>query len=553
MKQKLSFLIALMHYVIMLNMVTACDDKEEDLSPVLNKDFSYTVEGNMVLVQTSIKDHTTWVTVTDNGAKYFENNGYIKVLLTDAGTYTLTFTYRYSPDVSYTSEEFSVTIQSDYKPILNTDFTIDTFDNYIVAHSELECDEMWITCADSTYLLTDGNVSIPTAGLGNYNLTFSYKNNSKIYTSEIFVVDVTTPVVDVDFNVSISDNNVTIKCDRDYKLMWVTFLDNNFVLMNGEVTIPLPSVGTHSMTFSYEDKEETYTSNKFEVTTDFPVNGTDYIVSVSGNYVTIENMRIDNYKYYNAYVNYSDSTYSLINKSKYNKVRIFIREPGTYSMSFFYKEEEKSEFYVTIETEYMSNIQAVDLGLSVKWANMNIDASSPEEVGYYYSWGNTEGLQKVSYGADKYHKLTKYCTESEYGENGFTDNLTTLEPIDDIAYVRLGGNWRMPTAEECLELVENTKYEWCDNYNDSGVAGFILTSKIDGYTNESIFLPVTGDYVFGYRAFYWSSSLCYWAGHYTSDKAETLYIYGSREPGADDQYSKEYRNESFPIRPVCTK
>ncbi|MBP5419343.1 MAG: hypothetical protein J6Y72_05995, partial [Bacteroidales bacterium] len=136
MKQKLSFLIALMHYVIMLNMVTACDDKEEDLSPVLNKDFSYTVEGNMVLVQTSIKDYTTWVTVTDNGAKYFENNGYIKVLLTDAGTYTLTFTYRYSPDVSYTSEEFSVTIQSDYKPILNTDFTIDTFDNYIVAHSE---------------------------------------------------------------------------------------------------------------------------------------------------------------------------------------------------------------------------------------------------------------------------------------------------------------------------------------------------------------------------------------------------------------------------------
>ena len=549
MKQKIYFLIAVMLTAMMVNL-TSCKDGDEDLTPILNKDFSYKVDGNFVTVITEIHYVDWWITF--NGTEYHrlnEDDAFTRVFIPDAGTYKLIYSY-VKGSVTYTSEEVSVTIDADYKPILDKDFTAEISDNNIVVQSELEYDEMWVTYADKKYSLVDGNISIPTDGLGNYNFTFSYKSNSKIYTSETVAIDITTPVLDFDFKVSVSKNNATIKCDRDYKLMWVTFLDNNFVLMNGEVSIPLPHVGTHSMTFSYEDNGKTYTSKEFDITTNFPVNGTDYTITVKGNYVIIENKRNEDYRYCNSYVNYSDSTYLVSEKYKNNKVRIFIREPGTYSMSFFYEDDEQSTFYVSIIDDYMPNIQAVDLGLSVKWANMNIDASSPEDVGGFYSWGNTEGLGKFSYGANRY--LTKYCCDSEYGENGFTDNLTVLQPMDDVANVRLGGNWRMPTSEECLELVKNTEHEWTDNYKGSGVAGIIFTSKIDGYTDVSIFLPATGDYTFGYRGYYWSSSLGYWIGT-ISNEAETLYINDLKEPGARDQYSKEKRYASLAVRPVCTK
>lgn len=160
---------------------------------------------------------------------------------------------------------------------------------------------------------------------------------------------------------------------------------------------------------------------------------------------------------------------------------------------------------------------AVDLGLSVKWANMNIGAENSWEHGDYFAWGETSAKDNYNWssyslcdGTDK--AMTKYCTLSEYGT---VDNRTTLEPADDVARVKLGGNWRMPTEAEMDELLntDNCTWTWTTDYIGTNVCGYIVQSKKSGYTDKSIFLSAAGfregtSYVNeGMYGSYWSSSL----------------------------------------------
>ena len=157
----------------------------------------------------------------------------------------------------------------------------------------------------------------------------------------------------------------------------------------------------------------------------------------------------------------------------------------------------------------------VDLGLSVKWATFNVGASSPAKYGNYYAWGETETKDTYSWATYKYAqgsmtKITKYCTQSSYGYNKVTDNKTTLEPEDDVAYVEWGSYWRMPTKAEQDELRNNCDWSWTTDYEGTGVAGFIVKSKTN---DNSIFLPAAG-YMLnsaiqegGSSGSYWPSSL----------------------------------------------
>ena len=154
----------------------------------------------------------------------------------------------------------------------------------------------------------------------------------------------------------------------------------------------------------------------------------------------------------------------------------------------------------------------VDLGLSVKWATCNVGATSPEEYGNYYAWGETTTKSTYEWSTYKwcdgsYDTQNKYCTSSEYG---IVDNKTVLDLEDDAARANWGGAWRMPTDAEWTELRDNCEWTWTDDYNGTGVAGRIVTSNING---NSIFLPAAGyrgndvlSYA-GYNGFYWSSSL----------------------------------------------
>ena len=195
----------------------------------------------------------------------------------------------------------------------------------------------------------------------------------------------------------------------------------------------------------------------------------------------------------------------------------------------------------------------VDLGLSVLWATCNLGAIYPEEYGDYFAWGETEvkatytwSTYKYSYGNSS--AITKYCNDSNYGNNSYTDTNFTLEMEDDVAHKLWGGGWRMPTEIEFNELLraENCSWTWT---KQNGKNGFMVTSKKSGYENNSIFLPVAG-YRYntdsrqdvGSEGYYWSSSLYL----YYPTRAKFLKLSSSSY-----KMSEHERFYGLPIRPVC--
>ena len=186
----------------------------------------------------------------------------------------------------------------------------------------------------------------------------------------------------------------------------------------------------------------------------------------------------------------------------------------------------------------------VDLGLpsGIKWAAYNVGATKPEEYGGYYAWGETEEKENYSWSTYKWcngseDTLTKYCTSSGYGT---VDNKTVLDPEDDVAHVKWGGDWRMPTKAEQDELRNNCTWAWA---TQNGVNGY----KVTGPNGNSIFLPAagyrdgTGVNDRGNYGYCWSGSLY----GYES--------YGAYDLGFDDGinvWSNFYRYFGQSVRPV---
>lgn len=152
------------------------------------------------------------------------------------------------------------------------------------------------------------------------------------------------------------------------------------------------------------------------------------------------------------------------------------------------------EFYF-----YKGHPHAIDLGLSVKWACCNVGATKPEEYGGYYAWGETE--EKSVYNEETY----KYAHGRDRSYDYIGSDISGTQY--DVAHVKWGGSWRMPTAAEFEELNNSCTSEWTTL---NGVYGQKLISRKNG---NSIFLPAAGcrfnDYLNydGSDGFYWSSSL----------------------------------------------
>lgn len=150
--------------------------------------------------------------------------------------------------------------------------------------------------------------------------------------------------------------------------------------------------------------------------------------------------------------------------------------------------------------------EMVDLGLSVMWATCNLGASRPEELGDSYAWGETAPKTEITISGSVWEdykwsfgdtgQLTRYCPDSNFGHEGFSDREIGLMPEDDVAHVVRGGNWRMPTEKEVTDLIK--KCIWKRTWS-SGTEGFTVISKING---NSIFLPISDP-----QTVYWTSSL----------------------------------------------
>lgn len=189
-------------------------------------------------------------------------------------------------------------------------------------------------------------------------------------------------------------------------------------------------------------------------------------------------------------------------------------------------------------------IAAVDLGLSVKWANANVGANAPEEYGDYYAWGETATKDKYDWSTYKYSKggpaeLTKYNIDKEFGT---VDKKMVLLAEDDAATAILGEKWRIPTSGEWEELLG--KCEWTrESVND--VAGF----RVTGSNGNSIFIPAAGSrdskrtsHV-GEDGFYWSATILD-----AEPSAAMSMHFGSR--GSAGMYMYHYRFYGQSVRAV---
>lgn len=170
----------------------------------------------------------------------------------------------------------------------------------------------------------------------------------------------------------------------------------------------------------------------------------------------------------------------------------------------------------------------VDLGLSVVWATCNVGASSPEDTGDYYGWGATgEG----SWDNDNCKHYSRSISDI-----GGTSS--------DVAHLKWGGTWRMPSASDFWELINNCSWTFT---TINGVDGY----NVKGKNGKSIFLPAAGSFeiakLYNYceRGFYWSSS----PDGTNKESAKLLYF----------SYEKEYYVESnerslgYSVRPVADK
>ena len=175
-------------------------------------------------------------------------------------------------------------------------------------------------------------------------------------------------------------------------------------------------------------------------------------------------------------------------------------------------------------------VEAVDLGLSVKWATCNVGANSPEEYGDYFAWG--EISPKYVYSEDN-------CLTCGVPMTDISGN-----PQYDAATANWGGAWRMPTQSEQDELLNNCTWEWTTL---NGVNG----QRVTGPNGNSIFLPATGFLFLGdpqevyLDGGYWGST------PYEDYDRFACYLYFNCEYG--EKYvrrSGTLRSEGRSVRPV---
>ena len=141
----------------------------------------------------------------------------------------------------------------------------------------------------------------------------------------------------------------------------------------------------------------------------------------------------------------------------------------------------------------INGYEYVDLGLpsGLKWATCNVGASSPEEYGDYYAWGEVK--TKSTYHSDNSKTYRKSMSD-------ISGNRTY-----DVARKKWGSSWRLPTEAEFQELLDKCKWQWT---TQNGKRGY----KVTGPNGNSIFLPAAGYrigsslYNVGDFGYYWSST-----------------------------------------------
>lgn len=218
---------------------------------------------------------------------------------------------------------------------------------------------------------------------------------------------------------------------------------------------------------------------------------------------------------------------------------------------------------MTIQGKDTIYIDAVDLGLpsELLWATCNIGANQPQETGNFYAWGETETKSDYNY-ATYVHCLgddfsfIKYVPQMANGDRNQRlalehecDNKKILDKTDDAASVSYGDKWFMPTKRDIDELIYRTSKKFGKL---NGVNGILFTSNVPGYTDRSIFFPLSGRkdydriYNTGKYGFFWTSELS------GTDGAYIMWLDNTVEVPNVSTDTRE-RSLGLPVRPITYK
>ena len=164
-----------------------------------------------------------------------------------------------------------------------------------------------------------------------------------------------------------------------------------------------------------------------------------------------------------------------------------------------------------MKAQHNKEKECVDLGLpsGILWATSNLGARGYIDAsGGNFAWGEIKEKNEFRW-CDNYEAfdykfgkagftITKYCSKSNYGYNGYSDNLIVLEPEDDAATIKLGDGWRTPTYEDWMELITFCSSKQVE-FERGGLKGWLFTAP----NGNTLFLPNP----YGNDGGYWSSSL----------------------------------------------
>lgn len=211
-----------------------------------------------------------------------------------------------------------------------------------------------------------------------------------------------------------------------------------------------------------------------------------------------------------------------------------------------YCEEDESMKYIDKIDSY-NGYEYVDLGLpsGLKWAKCNVGAKNPEDAGLYFQWGDPHGYANATEHTFDWENYKWSIDGSSSNFSKYNTVGATLDLEDDAARANMGGLWRMPTAAEIDELIDNANWDWTTNYEDTGKAGYIVKSKTNG---NSIFMPVTGYYDVSSLDFFWTDG-AYWSSSQYSDDSNG----GYGMPFGSDYLWRDYYDRclGFSVRGVA--
>ena len=202
-------------------------------------------------------------------------------------------------------------------------------------------------------------------------------------------------------------------------------------------------------------------------------------------------------------------------------------------------------------------IEYVDLGLPSKllWATCNVGATSPEQSGLFFSWAEVEPKQRYHYDTYKWivdgdpFCFTKYCQNKNRGYNQFTDKLAVLEKSDDAAIHYIDSIWQTPSKKNYEELMFYCSQKCCKL---NGQWGYLFTSTQSGYTDRSIFIPLSG-FIDIDKNSYESRYGYYWINSLSSDDVINASAFVLQHKDDINNTSVKYtdRYRGLPIRAVA--